>query len=236
MATRPASARSGSPPATSSYASARRRQATAGLFAFVAFVALTVAVATSMAVTALDLSTVMWAETHRIASATWLMVWASRLGGPSIVSAYAAVLLVALVLRGHLPMAVGVAVIVYGGIGLNVVVKHLVHRGRPAGTDALVHLVTYSYPSGHAAAATMFGGVLIVLLFSRARRSAAAVAGSVAVILWIFLVCASRVYLGAHYPTDVVGGALEGVAWLLLATAALGHWIVVLARPRARCV
>ena len=196
----------------------------------VAFFALTLAVVTSSAVTAFDLSIVMWAETHRAAWATSLMVWVSRLGGPAIISTYAALLLVALVLRGQLPTAVSVALIVYGGAGLNFAVKHLVHRGRPAGTDPLVHLVTYSYPSGHAAAATMFGGVLIALLLARARRSAAAVAGAVALILWICAVCMSRVYLGAHYLTDVLAGVLEGVAWLVLATMAIERWHLMRSR------
>jgi membrane-associated phospholipid phosphatase len=212
---------------------ATRMRATAGLFALVAFATLTFAVATSRGVTAFDLSIVMWTETHRVAWVTSLMVWMSRLGGPSIISAYAALLLFALVLRGHLRMAAGVAMVVYGGLGLNVAVKHLVHRGRPAGTDALVHLVTYSYPSGHAAAATIFGGVLSTLLLARARRGASSIAGIVALILWISAVCASRVYLGAHYPTDVVAGVLEGIGWLVLATLALRHWRVVLAWPRA---
>jgi len=88
MATkRPRPARSESPPTTASHASATRMRATAGLVALVAFVALTVAIATFRAVTAFDLSTVMWAETHGIASTMWLMVWVSRLGGPSIGSA-----------------------------------------------------------------------------------------------------------------------------------------------------
>jgi len=74
--------------------------------------------------------------------------------------------------------------------------------------------------------------VSVVLLLARARRSAAAV-GIFALILWIRALCASRVYLGAHYLTDIVADVLEGAAWLLLATFALGHWHVVLASTRA---
>jgi undecaprenyl-diphosphatase len=76
--------------------------------------------------------------------------------------------------------------------------------------------------------------MLIGLLLTSKRNGATAAAGCASLILWIFAVCTSRVYLGAHYPTDVIGGVLEGIAWLLLMTLAVEQWKVVRAWPLAR--
>jgi membrane-associated phospholipid phosphatase len=106
--------------------------------------------------------------------------------------------------------------VVPAGMLLNVALKHLFQRPRPALPEPLVHLVTFSYPSGHAAASTVFYGALVALVFARVRspalRAMAAVAGS----LMVLLVCFSRVYLGAHYLSDVIAGVAVGTACLVL--------------------
>ena len=233
MATRPPPAPSEASGAVAARKGTTHVLATGGLVALLAFVTLTFAVATSGAVNAFDVATLTWVEAHRAARATSVMLGVSLFGGPFAVAVYAGLLLVALVARGRLAMGAGVAMIAYGGEALNVVVKHMFQRGRPA-AEALVHLDTYSYPSGHAAAATVFSGILIRLLLTRKGRGGTAAAGCVVLVLWICAVCASRVYLGAHYPTDVIAGVLEGVAWLLLMTLAVDRWRVAHTWPSAR--
>lgn len=85
------------------------------------------------------------------------------------------------------------------------VAKWFFHRGRPAGP--LVGTVGFSFPSGHtvAAAATAVALVLVLLPPGRARRR-----WEVAAIGFAFLMAFSRVYLRAHWPSDVVGGILLG--------------------------
>jgi membrane-associated phospholipid phosphatase len=106
--------------------------------------------------------------------------------------------------------------VVPAGMLLNVGLKNLVQRPRPVLPEPLVHLVTFSYPSGHAVASTVFYGALVALVFthvrSRALRLLAAVGGAVMVVL----VCFSRVYLGAHYLSDVIAGVAVGAACLVL--------------------
>ena len=78
--------------------------------------------------------------------------------------------------------------------------------------EPLAHLTTYSFPSGHAVASTVFYGALCVLVLQRVRSPAwrvAALAGAVAMVL---LVAFSRVYLGAHYLSDVLAGIAVGAA------------------------
>ena len=80
----------------------------------------------------------------------------------------------------------------------------------------MVKLQTYSFPSGHAVGATVFYGFAAILLwFYIASKLWRAVIGT-AIVAVIVTVGFSRVYLGAHYPTDVLAGFLEGVAWLSL--------------------
>lgn len=108
-----------------------------------------------------------------------------------------------------------------GGMLLNAGVKHLVRRARPNLDHPLVSLTSYSFPSGHTAGATVFYGFVAVLLLAHAGDSRwrhAIVPGAVFMVLLVGL---SRIYLGAHYATDVLGAMVEGGLWLALSLAVL---------------
>jgi undecaprenyl-diphosphatase len=112
-----------------------------------------------------------------------------------------------------------VALAVAGGLLLNVVLKHAYERARPRFDDPFLTLETYSFPSGHTAGATVFYGVLSAFLVSRTsehrRRAAWVAAAGVAIALVAF----SRIYLGAHYLSDVLAAACSSTAWLVLSLA-----------------
>jgi undecaprenyl-diphosphatase len=108
-----------------------------------------------------------------------------------------------------------------GGMLLNVVLKHVFQRARPSFDDPLLTLETYSFPSGHTAAATVFYGLLACWLFTRVRgwpMRALVVLGAAAM---IGLVALSRMYLGVHYLSDVLAAALESCAWLAVCITAV---------------
>ena len=103
-----------------------------------------------------------------------------------------------------------------GGMLVNVLIKYIVHRPRPFFDNPLLTLTSYSFPSGHAMAATVLYGLLAAFAMQTSkswRRRVIAV--SIAVSL-VALVCFSRIYLGVHYLTDVLAGVIEGVVWLVL--------------------
>ena len=208
-------------------------RAIVALIASVALGVLTYAVVMDGAPTAFDLAAVTWIHAHDSAAALSLMQWASASGGPSITSGYTAILVIVWLVRRQFTTAAAVAAIVYGGSGLNIALKHLVQRGRPIVEDPLVSLSTYSYPSGHAAAATVFGGLLIMLMLRNRPQGQANPLAMGAAGLWIIGVCASRIYLGAHYATDVLAGLLEGIVWLICGSVALDRWHVPLNWARA---
>lgn len=101
-----------------------------------------------------------------------------------------------------------------GGMLCNVALKHLYQRARPAFDEPLVTLATYSFPSGHTVTATLFYGVLVAWAVSRAPRWGTRLLAVGAAAIMVLLVAFSRVYLGAHYPSDTLAAMLEGGAWL----------------------
>lgn len=107
-------------------------------------------------------------------------------------------------------------VAVPGGMLLNVVLKHVFQRARPSFGDPLLTLETYSFPSGHTAAATVFYGLLAWWLLGRVRGRQARVAIVLGAAAMVCLVALSRVYLGVHYLSDVLAAVLESGAWLTL--------------------
>lgn len=106
--------------------------------------------------------------------------------------------------------------VVPAGMLLNLGLKHLVQRPRPVLEEPLVHISTYSFPSGHAIASTVFYGALCALVFAHTRSPVWRTLAVLAAMAMVLLVSFSRVYLGAHYLSDVIAGAAEGLACLLL--------------------
>ncbi|GAA7324587.1 phosphatase PAP2 family protein [Helicobacter pylori] len=109
--------------------------------------------------------------------------------------------------------------------------KHFVARPRPATNGELGELAFahgFSFPSGHALASALFYGSLALLLcYSNANHRIKTI-GAVVSLFWIFLMAYDRVYLGVHYPSDVLGGFLLGVAW---SCCSLALYLGFLKRP-----
>ncbi len=95
-------------------------------------------------------------------------------------------------------------------------IKELVARPRPSGTDPGVPGVVYSYPSGHTLEALTILGIITIRGWRSSRPLAGRVAFAVVVIIWVVLVGLARMALNAHYPSDVLGGALGGIGALSL--------------------
>ncbi|ATQ41797.1 phosphatase PAP2 family protein [Caulobacter mirabilis] len=113
-----------------------------------------------------------------------------------------------------------------GGVALSQGLKALFGRDRPDEALRLVEAVNASFPSGHAmlsAVVYLTLGALVARFVRRRRVKAVVMAGAVGVAL---LVGASRVYLGVHWPSDVLAGWCLGAAW------ALGWWLAVQALDR----
>jgi undecaprenyl-diphosphatase len=138
----------------------------------------------------------------------------SFLGSPGFVAAWGLALVALLAVRRR-PLLVGgwVAAVAGGGL-LDVALKAVFHRTRPTWDLPLLTARGWSFPSGHAMGSLVAYGMLAYLLVRDAkgrRPRLAIVVGAVALVLLIGL---SRMYLGVHYFSDVVGGYAAGVVWL----------------------
>ena len=98
-----------------------------------------------------------------------------------------------------------------GALLLSGLLKLIFARPRPDLFPPLVVEHSYSFPSGHTMSAIAYYGLLALVLWQRGRRGWAILAG-----LWVPLVALSRVYLGAHYPSDVLASLAVGTIWLVI--------------------
>ena len=117
------------------------------------------------------------------------------------------------------PYAVGLLASVAGGTVAAQVIKLIVHRARPPIELHAIFETGYSFPSYHSVAAVALWGFLAIAAWRLGIRNRPLIlASSISLIL---LIGFSRVYLGVHYPTDVLGGFVVGGIF-----AALGIWTV----------
>ena len=150
-----------------------------------------------------------------------------ELDRPTVVALILAVVFVVLLLVRGWRLALGVCAVTGLGWITTLVVKAVVAQPRPSAAG-LVHLLhvspaTLSYPSGHVVFATALVTALVLVCRRPLARALVLVIGA----LFVLLVAWSRLYVGVHYATDVVGAVLNGVAGVLLFA---GLWNLLAAR------
>lgn len=164
----------------------------------------------------LDAAISAWFHAHTQPALTQVMLVITRVHSTVGICLLASVVALWLVRLRRPWWLLALVLSVPGGLVLNAAVKQIFRRARPHFEDPLLTLTSYSFPSGHTAGATVFYAFLAVLLSAHVRQQRwrfvviASAAGMVA------LVAISRVYLGVHYPSDVVGAIVEGLIWVAL--------------------
>jgi undecaprenyl-diphosphatase len=153
---------------------------------------------------------------------SWLTAWAldaTALGSSFVIVIFTAMLAWAF-MHGGLRRSAGVLVAAAAGAGAwTVLLKRLFERPRPEVVPRLVEVSGLSYPSGHSlgSAAVYVSAALLLAGASRSALERTAIVLVAAALL--VAIGASRVYLGVHYPTDVLAGLAFGTAWALLLLA-----------------
>lgn len=159
---------------------------------------------------------------HRAAlAAPWLVDVArgfTFLGNTATRLVLGGVVVVVLLVRRIWRLSLFLSATALVGGGLDTLVKTIVDRTRPVLPDPIATAGGASFPSGHAMGAMVLYGALLLVFLSLLPRPTHGWAWLVTGLAVLGVGC-SRVVLGVHYPSDVIGGWVLGLAWLATATA-----------------
>lgn len=154
----------------------------------------------------------------------------STVGHPAVFQAIAVAVAVWLLVRRRPRLAGWLVVTVFGGGLLSSIVKVAVGRKRPLLAHPVAHAASASFPSGHSLGSVVGVGALLLVFLPSVRPSTRPPVMALGA-LWVLSIGFSRLGLGVHYLTDVLGGYLLGAGWLAVTTAAFTAWRRDLARP-----
>jgi undecaprenyl-diphosphatase len=150
----------------------------------------------------------------------------TALGGSAVLGLVVVSIAGFLVLQGRSRTAAVIVATAASGELLNVVMKQVFNRARPSVVPHLRIVYTTSFPSGHAMeSAIVYLTLGAIMMRVAERRLTKLYCLGIAVLLTV-LTGISRVYLGVHYPTDVLGGWIVGFAWASICWVAAQHFEV----------
>lgn len=164
-----------------------------------------------------DVRTLEWFESLRARPLNDFVEVLTDLGAIWIVAPIATIAVIVLWRRGRSRAALYVAITLAASVGFNAWLKVVFHRHPPNFVSVVVPPSHYSFPSGHTMNATTLAVTLIVVLWHTRLRRPALIVG----VAYAVLVGLSRLYLGVHYPSDVLAG------WALAVTLACGAALVI---------
>ena len=162
---------------------------------------------------------------------TKVMTDLTALGGVTVLTLIVTLVVVYLALRRKFRTAAFVTVSILGGWGLSSIMKLGIARPRPEVVQHLVEVTDMSFPSGHAMLSAITYLTLGAMLSRIEEQPSLRYFFPLVAVVLTLLIGMSRVYLGVHYPTDVLGGWAAGTVW------ACASWFVarwILGRPSGR--
>lgn len=151
---------------------------------------------------------------------TKMMVDITALGGVTVLTLLVTLVVVYLVLRQKYRTALFVTASILGGWALSSAMKLGIARPRPEVVQHLVEVTDMSFPSGHAMLSAITYLTLGAMLSRLEERASLRYFFPLVAVVLTLLIGLSRIYLGVHYPTDVLGGWAAGTVW------ACGSWFV----------
>ncbi|PPS39202.1 phosphatase PAP2 family protein [Chroococcidiopsis sp. TS-821] len=150
------------------------------------------------------------------------MMGTTFLGDPTILFIICLVLGVWLYRHQRRSAANTLAIAYLGALLLQFVLKPVFTRERPALWEQFILLRDYSFPSGHALMSLVVYGLISYILtgyFPQRQKLITSIT-----VLLVFAIGFSRIYLGVHWPTDVIGGYAAGAVWLVACILSLRVW------------
>lgn len=163
-----------------------------------------------------DDAVLVWIGAHRSPVLTEVILEITALGSGPVLGILAFGICGALLLAGQrrfslvlVATLVSTPLIIYG-------LKHIYGRPRPTVVPHLETVTSLAFPSGHTISAVAFFVTIALLVAVHVRRNGLRLFLVAYALIVAALVAGSRVYLGVHFPSDVVGGALIGIAWSLI--------------------
>lgn len=162
----------------------------------------------------IDHQLALWLHQHATTELTAVAEWITALGSVSFLTGASATLALWFLWRKMWHRLLALALAMGGGSMLNIALKALFRRPRPALENPIVTLSSYSFPSGHTMGAMIFYGLLAIFVATYARRWRWRVLALLLAVFIIVLIALTRIYLGAHYLSDVMGAMAAGMAWL----------------------
>lgn len=181
---------------------------------------------------AVDVAILKWFGAHHTTLLTAAAVELTYLGTGTVVLMIVGVSALFLWHTEHKHSARLLLAAVAGNILLNGVLKLFFHRARPDVFAWQTVAVSSSFPSGHAMSATVCYGTVAYLVIRLQKHRISRIATLLAAVIIILLICTTRLYLGVHYPSDVIAGIIVGLAWSGFCMAVF-EASLVMARRRA---
>jgi membrane-associated phospholipid phosphatase len=174
--------------------------------------------------TPLDQAVADWFYAHRMAGLTTGMRLVTELGSTAGVTGISVVIACGMVWKRAWHRLIVFGLFVPGGTAMNALLKLVFHRPRPRAEEALVIATGYSFPSGHTMAATVLYGGLVCLAWRGIADGRGRTGAALGAFVLVALVGLSRMLLGVHYLSDVLGAFVFGVGWLAFCLTATGRW------------
>lgn len=171
----------------------------------------------------LDQQVINWAYSLRSPALNEIFKFITTLANIQVIIVIIVIVLVLLTKFNQRKFVVSFLITSVFSIGFTTLAKMIFARERPAITNALISESSFSFPSGHALLSASIYGFLIVILIKSIRNNSARILIYIFGFALIGLIGFSRIYLGVHWPTDILASYAIGIVWLAFSLIALEY-------------